>query len=252
MKKKIKGKDIGEDEGENINFYERDDVKVFCPDYHNPNYDVNTMPFKHPMRGILIGASGSGKSNVLLNLIKKMNNTFNSIKIFTQDKKEPLYEYLESVIPAPQLEIFEGIDAFNNYDIKEELKHGQHLLVFDDFVVEGEKKQSKIKELYIRGRKMAENGLSLLYLSQSYYETPKMIRKQATSLILKKINGGKELRTILKDCSVNATGNQLEAMYNHCVKSADDITNFMLIDKTATEDKRFRKNYREILNPADF
>lgn len=250
VKKQKNNKNECDEEVEN--FYNKKEVQIFCPKYTNPNYNPNTMPFKHPMRGIICGASGSGKSNVLLDFLNKTMGTWNSIKIFTQDKKEPLYEYLLSKIEAPTLEIFEGIDAFNNYDIKEELKHGQHIIIFDDFVIESEKKQQKISELFIRGRKMSDNGISMLYLSQNYYGIPGTIRKQATHLILKKVSGKRDIGSILKDSSLDASSEQLHNMYNYCVKSADDITNFMLIDKSAPEDMRFRKNYRTILNPNDF
>ena len=241
-----------DDECEVENFYSKKEVQAFCPKYHNPNYDPKTMPFKHPMRGVIVGASGSGKSNVLLDLIKKTMGTFNSIKIFTQDKDEALYEYLASKIEPPQLEIFEGIDTFNKYDIDSDLSHGQHLVIFDDMCIESAKKQKKIEELFIRGRKMSDKGLSMLYLTQSYYQTPIIIRKQATHLILKKVNGKRDIGAILKDSSIDADGKQLQNMYNHCVKSADDISNFMLIDKSASEDQRFRKNYKQVLNPNDF
>jgi ABC-type dipeptide/oligopeptide/nickel transport system ATPase component len=236
---------------EMINFYELDGVRVFCPEYHNPSYNKKTMPLKHPMRAVIVGASGSGKSNVLLNLIKKMDSTFNSIKIFTQDKNEPLYLYLESVIEKPFLEIYEGIDAFNNFDMSK-MDVGQHLIIFDDFVVEPLKKQQKICEMYIRSRKMCESGISVMYLTQSFYQTPIIIRRQATVLMLKKINGQRELKAILKDCALDTTGNQLESMYDYCVASADDIQNLLLIDKTAPESERFRKNLKTVLNPNDF
>jgi len=255
MKYKKKNKIINDsdDECEVENFYSKKEVQVFCHKYHNPNYDPQTMPFKHPMRAILIGASGSGKSNVLLDLMKKTMGTFNSIKIFTQDKDEPLYEYLASMIEPPQLEIFEGIDTFNNYDIDSDLSHGQHLVIFDDMCIESAKKQKKIEELFIRGRKMSKKeGISVMYLTQSYYQTPIIIRKQATHLILKKVNGKRDIGAILKESSLDADGKQLQNMYNHCVKSADDISNFMLIDKSAPEAQRFRKNYKNILDPNDF
>ena len=98
-----------------VNFYENDECKQFAVEYHNPNYDKETMPFKHPLCQILIGATGSGKSNILLNIIRVMGATFNYIRIFTQNKNEQLYEYLQSKIESPLLEIYEGLDAMNEY-----------------------------------------------------------------------------------------------------------------------------------------
>jgi hypothetical protein len=251
MPPKKSNKSKSQQQDEIINFYEQEEVKCFNVKYHNASYNDHNQPIKHPFRMLLVGASGSGKSNVLLNLIKKLDSTFNTIKIFTQNKAEPLYEYLESKNDKTFLEIFEGIDAFNAYDMTK-LDEGQHLLIFDDFVIESAKKQQRICEMYIRSRKMCKNGISVCYLSQSFYDTPKVIRKQATQIILKKISGIRDLKMILRDSASQASGEQLQNMYDYCVASADDITNFMLIDKAAPENKRFRKNLSQILNPNDF
>jgi ABC-type dipeptide/oligopeptide/nickel transport system ATPase component len=195
-----------------INFYELEGVKAFFVKHHNPNYDFNTMPLKHPLQMLICGSTGSGKSNVLLNIINLMDSTFNGIKIFTQNKQEPLYEYLESVIDKPYLEIYEGLDALRKMDL-EELEKAQWLFIFDDMVAE--KNQKAIEHIYIRGRKLAKKGgISAIYLSQSYFQTPPIIRKQINSLILKKINGKRDISSILRETSINAESYQLLNMLN--------------------------------------
>ena len=67
--------------------------------------------------------------------------------------------------------------------------------------IEKEQKQSKIKELFIRGRKMCGNkGISCMYLTQSYFQCPPLIRKQMTGLVIRKINGKRDLTSILREC----------------------------------------------------
>lgn len=164
-----------------INFYELEEVKKHAYNYINPNYDFATMPLKHPLRMVICGASGSGKSNILLNIISLMSNTFEKIIIFTQDKDEQLYNYLEEKLEPELFEIFEGIESVNKYNFNN-LEDKQHLIIFDDMCIETEKKQSYIQELFIRGRKMAHKcGVSCIYLTQSYFQTPPTIRKQMTS-----------------------------------------------------------------------
>jgi ABC-type lipoprotein export system ATPase subunit len=91
------------------------DVKALKIKTINPNYKSHGM--KVPFRSIIIGASGSGKTNILLNLISQMKNTFNKIIIYTRNKKEPLYEYLEKKIEPDFLEIHEGLDELKNKKI---------------------------------------------------------------------------------------------------------------------------------------
>ena len=47
----------------------------------------------HPYRIIIIGGSGSGKTNALINLINKQND-IDKIYLYARDLSEPKYEYL--------------------------------------------------------------------------------------------------------------------------------------------------------------
>ena len=65
-----------------INFYQLEAVQAFQEPSHNPNYDVHGI--KLPFRMLVIGSSGSGKTNVIVNLIQQMENTFHNIFIYTR------------------------------------------------------------------------------------------------------------------------------------------------------------------------
>jgi hypothetical protein len=233
-----------------INFYENDDVKRLTPLYDNPNYNIETMPLKHPCRILLVAQTGGGKTNVCLNIIKGMNDTFKYIIIFTQNKEEPLYEFLEEKIPYPQLQIYEGISELKHFDF-DDLDAEQTLIIFDDMCVESEKDQAKIKNLFIRGRKMCGmKGISLIYLTQSFFQTPSIIRKQMSHMILRKLVGKRDIDDILRQTSTGVNKDQLRNMYAYCCPE-NDITQFLLIDYTANESMRFRKGFSEILD-ADY
>ena len=224
-----------------INFYELDDVKAFDKPKHNPNFEVHHISV--PFRMGIIGASGSGKSNTVLNIIAQFSGTFNRIIIFTKNKAEPLYEYLEVKIPQKdELEIFEGLAELNKYNLDKEFK-GQTLIIFDDMCLE--KDQHMVEELFIRGRKLGE-GVSLCYLSQSFYAIPRKIRLQLNYLILRKIPSSRDIVAILKECSLSVTKDELLKLYNYAVTKS--ITNFLLIDFGVDPELQFRKNFDEILN----
>jgi hypothetical protein len=235
-----------------INFYELPECQAFEQKYHNPCYNFETMPLKHPFQMCIVGCSGSGKSNILLNIIQKMSNTFEYIRIFTQNKDEQLYNFLSSKIEKPFLEIYEGIQSIEETNI-DELEDAQYLFIYDDMCIEKEQKQDNIKGMYVRGRKLAQRqGVSNIYLSQSYYQIPPIVRKQMNCLILKKINGKRDINSILRECSLNADKEQLQNIYDYCVKSKEDITNCLFIDFGASDEARFRKNFDEILDINKF
>lgn len=160
-KKKIKE----EPKPDVINFYDLKDVQTFSPVYHNPTYDINTQPLKHPLHLLTCGKTRSGKTNVLMNIISKMDSTFNRIKIFTQNKNEPLYQYLESKIDKPYLEIFEGLSELNKMDF-DKMEKNQYLFIYCL-----EKDQSKIIQMYIRGRKLSISNIYLFHYTKDNKKT---------------------------------------------------------------------------------
>ena len=57
---------------------------------HNEKWPYNP---DHPYRILIIGASGSGKTNALLNLIKEQGD-IDKIYLYAKDLSEPKYEFL--------------------------------------------------------------------------------------------------------------------------------------------------------------
>ena len=110
-----------------------------------------------------------------------MAGTFNHIYIFYTKASEPLYDYLISQLSSDLLTIAYDLDSLRNFN--DDNYYGQSLVIFDDMV--NEKNQKAISELYIRGRKI-KGGISLLYLTQSYFQVPKIIRVQCQYIFILK------------------------------------------------------------------
>ena len=74
------------------NYYEVMNKKYHLKN-HNPNYEIHHI--KVPFRMLIVGNSGSMKTNTLLNLLNIMTGTFESIFYITKNKDEPLLNFLE-------------------------------------------------------------------------------------------------------------------------------------------------------------
>lgn len=205
-------------------------------EYHNPNYKNHLI--KIPFRMLIVGGSGSGKTNTVMEIIHRMSNTFEKIVICCKSKAEPLYEFLEMKIPKGSLEIYEGIE--NVPPVSKYINVGQMLIIFDDLVLD--KNQSEIEEYYIRGRKVG-GSISSIYLSQSYFKTPKSIRTQSNYIILKKLSSKRDLMLILSEYSIGKDVNEITVIYKDATK---DPLYFLLIDVDAPDEYKFRKGFLEI------
>ena len=232
-----------DDDDEMINFYTLPKVQKFMTKSINPNYKNHNVTV--PFRSVVIGSSGSGKTNNLLNIIHKFNNTFNHIYVYTQ-AEEPLYNFLESQISSDLLTIQYDLDFCRKF--KEDDYYGQSLIIFDDQV--NEKDQQCIRELYIRGRKIA-GGISLMYLTQSYFTVPKIVRLQCQYVIIIKTYGARDLKLMLSEYALSATKGQLTKMYEDCCNNGK-FGSFFLIDLVAPQNKSFRRNFKKYLNVTDY
>jgi hypothetical protein len=222
------------------NFYEIMPDK-FTVKVHNPNIAKHKLDI--PFRMVICGPSGSLKTNTVLEILKRFSEgkgTFNKVVVCTKSKSEPLYEYLEETINKKNkdgITFFEGYDDIPDIDYFEQFE--QSIIIFDDLALE--KDQRKISEFYIRGRK---KGISCVYLTQSYFKCPKVIRQQCRYIILKKLGGKRDLRLILSEFTLGVDLSQLVDIYQYATKQSLD---FLLIDTEADEEHKFRKNFLEFI-----
>jgi hypothetical protein len=124
--------------------------------------------------------------------------------------------------------------------VNEMPKDKQILCVFDDVVNYSDKEQGIIKEYYVRGRKWGK-GISMCYLSQSFYRIPKIIRLQCNYLILLKLGSKRDLNLILGDYGLGVDKEELMTIYKDATKVPFDFLKLSLDERD--DNKRFSKNW---------
>lgn len=233
-KKKVEKKEIETKSASGMVDYYKTMPKKFILQSHNPNFKEHKINL--PFRMLIIGGSGAGKTQTLMNLIRVMNGTFQNIHIITKNKDEPLYNYLESKVDTG-LSITEGIASAP--DLDKFNKKEQTLIVMDDLVLE--KNQKDLEGYFIRARKL---NCSLVYLSQSYFQVPKMIRQNLNYLIIKRLNTLTDLFRIMREYSLGVSKEQLTELYQNSIK--DNKQDFLFVDLEAEPKDRFRFNFLDI------
>lgn len=224
------------------NFYEHKDVKKLLPLYHNPRFADTQIGV--PARIGIIAPSGTGKSVFLLNYIAKSYDTFAHI-IIVYKSSEPLYEFLRDKIGSKNITFYTKL---TDLPAPKDLNMGnkQLLLVFDDQVAE--KNQQKIEEYFIRGRKIG-GGITMCYLSQSFFAIPTLIRRQFNYLIILKLSGSRDLNLILRNYSLGIDINEITKIYKNATKEKFE---FLKIDIEARSDnKKFSHNFTQFFHIDD-
>ena len=117
------------------------------------------------------------------------------------------------------------------------------LIVFDDMIadmIENKKLNSIVTELFIRGRKL---NISLVFITQSYFEVPKDDRLNTITKILNK----RELQQIAINHSPDIITEDFVNIYKKCTA---EPYSFFVNDTTLASNNplRFRKNLFNIYN----
>ena len=167
---------------------------------HNKNWPYTP---DHPYRILVVRGSGSGKTNVLLNLVENQPG-IDKIYLYAKDPHEAKCQYLinkrESVginhlnNPKAFIEYSNDMhDAYKNNDGYNPDKGKKILIVFDDMIadmIDNKKLNSIVTELFIRGRKL---NISLVFITQSYFKVPKDVTLNTAHFFMSKIPNKREL-----------------------------------------------------------
>ena len=146
-----------------------------------------------PCRKLIIGPSGSDKTNYLLNSIQKGNNIIDKIYLYAKDLEEPKYKLLIDKREKAGINFNNDSNAFIEYsnsmdhilsDIEDYNKKTKRkiLIIFDDMishVMSDKKAQQILKDLFLRCRKL---NISLCFFNTNIFFSIKRCRTKLYSL----------------------------------------------------------------------
>ena len=160
--------------------------------------------FHYPCTILIIGSSGSGKTNALLNLI---NNHLDKICLHVKNSYEGKYQFLINKRESTELKHFNDRKAFIEFsnhmqDVYKNIeeynidKKCKILIVLDDMIVymiNNKKPSSIVTKLFIRGTKL---NISIVFITKSYFKVPQDVRLSFTHFFILKISNKRELQQI--------------------------------------------------------
>jgi hypothetical protein len=225
------------------NPYETIDKKFIQKSVTYPMHELTRIDI--PMRGLVIGSSGSGKTQTVYNIWKNMK-CFTKVYLYAKDLKEPIYMHMIEEMEKLGKKL--GTQLITYSDDIEQVKElsyfdssQNNLVIFDDMMNEmkgskkkGEKTASdRILDIYTRGR---HQNVSSLFVSQSYFKTNIIVRQNTDYVFIKKIASTKDLNRIISEYAVDVTKKEIMDYYQKTVRTKNS---FLLIDMR-TNDPRLK------------
>jgi DNA helicase HerA-like ATPase len=197
---------------------------------------------KHPFRSLIIGPTGSGKSNLLLNMLFGCEEdgsapglNYDRVYYYLKDELEDKFQFIKTKFErierklkrekGIEFKIFTyGTEMDDIVDFRDIDKDLMTLVIFDDFLAS--KDQTVIKNLFLAGRK---RNASMIYLSQSFFRVPMLIREQVSHVVLFRTKRQDEIGPIANRYASGISVKEFKQFYEVCVSKA---YGFMMIDLT--------------------
>ena len=182
-----------------------------------------------------------------MNLINNQPD-IDKIYLYAKDPFEKKYQYLINKREKVGLNHFNDPNAFMEYsndmqdvhkNIEEynPIKKRKILIVFDDMIadmINNNKLNPIVTELFIRGRKL---NISIVFITQSYFEAPKDVRLSSTHFFIMKIPNKGELQQIALNHSPDIDFKDFMKIYKKCTT---EPYSFLVNDTTLPSDDPLR------------
>ena len=208
----------------------KENMSIFIPDI-DPNLNI---PCRNGFHAVFCGSGGSGKSSLMMNLIKgpykkKFDNIyyFCPMVSFTSVKNHPFKKHDKVYHEFTVRELSEIYKELE--DKKEEKSNEYSLIILDDLAdsLKDHDIQILMNKMMIKSRHLQVSWIISL---QAYYYFPKQLRRQITNFILFKTKSidefqslAKELFNMNSDDALTLYNYVFDANYNHL--DVDTVTN---------------------------
>lgn len=234
------------------------EVKLF----ETPEYNFKQSRFKHlpqvPIRGALVGGSGSGKTRALASLLLwQYRSTFERLFIWSPSIDIdatwlPVKKYVSDVLkvdtdkeqcffsewdPAALEKVIN--DQYRLVEYQKKAKHKRIFsicIVIDDFADRPDlmhNNQNVLSRLFFRGRHL---GISTLISTQVYRSIASAIRANLQFLMVWRLRNRAQLEALLEDFSAVASRDWLLAAYR---EATDRPYGFWMINLVNSPDQMF-------------
>ena len=192
-------------------------------------------------RMLICGRSGCGKTNLLYFMLTKPLLYYDEIYLYVRNLEQDKYQDLIKKMAELSHKVGYNILNVSNDEIIPVKEMGyeenQKLVIFDDYVCD--KNQKQLIDYFLQGR---HKNCSAIYLSQSFYKTPKDIRLNCSHFCLYEPSSHREIKRIADELGFD------KDIYKAAIKKP---YSFLYIDDPK---KRIARNFTDggIASPTAF
>ena len=204
---------------------------------------------RHPMRSYFSGASGSGKTNLVTNLMRRKSyyrNFFDCIFLFSPTAHT---DSIQSALKVPPSNICTDLDGVGedhlmhilnvqkDYIKKYSLAKSDKLLIIFDDILATKFLNGPVFKLFLTQSR--HYNVSLCVLSQKFVGVPRLLRLQFTDIFYFKGSNSENMKIIEEYTPAGKNKKQMQALVE---LACEEPYSFLYINTRCPIPTRFRKN----------
>ena len=241
-----------------------DNMDDLCEE--DENDDGKFKKALHPLllppksRIIVIGGSGSGKTNWLCNALVKPQLKYEKIYMYSKNLHQPKYQFLHKELLNTEFILNKGArvkkrepfkiieawsDDINDLISLDELKKKKeylNLIVIDDFAILNKQQEKAVTLFYTQCR---HYNATIIYLQQLYFQLNRGIRNNLSHIIIFSNKNKKEKELLSRELGANLDKGEFSRIYN---KVLSKKYNWIMIDNTTDDiNLQYRNGYSTLL-----
>src|SRR5271163_41421 len=204
---------------------------------------------------VIAGSTNSGKTNLIVDLLKTGKIDYMDVYIYTTKLYQPAYQHLKeyygNIERMIRYQTNKTVKIAHFVDLDEEIinpetldKNNNHIMVFDDVML---KDQTQIKDYFCRG---SHNNVNVFYLVQSLHAISKhCIRQNANMFVLFR----QDDKTLKYFHETHCSGDMdFKEFQEFCYHGWSKQHGFVVINLWEHECGRYWANYNEVFIPNKF
>lgn len=225
----------------------------------NNYYDLNLIP-NHPAKVMFCGASKSGKSTLIINLLIKdvyYANYFHNIFVFSPNSyvdenfealrkhdTDERVQFIDDLDSAPEM-VQQIINAQKQIIQHEGIENSPRLLIIlDDFIDNKKLVNHKIlQQLFTQGR---HDNISTWVSVQAYNACPLKCRKQLNNIIAFSSPDEREIDSLLEHKHRDISKEDFIKLFDMATKEPYSFMHINLDLRGEDDNKRYRKKFFEV------
>lgn len=246
-------------EVDNIDDYLEDDIS-------DPKFKKAIHPLLIPpnSRILVVGGSGTGKTNFLCNALMKPQLKFEKVYMYSKNLFQPKYDFIKKELNntefllnkatrAKKQQPFKIVEAWsdniNDLISLDELKKNKeylNLVIIDDMPILSKQQQEVVGKFFCMCR---HYNCTIIYLQQLYFQLPRSVRNNLSHIILFNNKNKKEQTMLAQQLGGNLENGMFSKLYN---KILSKKYQWFLIDNTTDDiNLQYRMGYTTRLCDID-